>query len=399
MSESAIKVENIGKKYNISHRSRSTNDSLLSALGDGVKSILNSKGSLSSVEEFWALRDVSFVINKGDRVGIIGRNGAGKSTLLKILSGIVKPTSGRIEYEGKMASLLEVGTGFHGDLSGRENIYLNGSILGMSRKEITSRFDEIVSFSEVEQFIDTPVKRYSSGMYVKLAFSVAAHMSPDILILDEVLAVGDAAFQKKCITKMNELSTSYGRTVLFVSHNMNTIRSMCTSALYLEKGNVAATGALDKVITQYQNYFKENISKGISVGIKHLSNSGEWEINTDAQVTVSWEKYRFKPGWHCDIACYSFDGIKLFALQSHSFPNFSSLDPEANAITFTIKNIGFSNSELRMDVGIRDCVDEPYSIVVENCAILSPSDKGLPQYARQDVLVVPETTCKANKYE
>jgi len=196
------------------------------------------KSNFRTREDYWALRDISFQINKGDRVGIIGRNGAGKSTLLKILSRITKPTTGLIEYEGSMASLLEVGTGFHGDLSGRENIYLNGSILGMSKQEIDRRFDEIVDFSEVEQFLDTPVKRYSSGMYVRLAFAVAAHLEPEILIVDEVLAVGDSAFQKKCLGKMNDISRSGGRTILFVSHNLSAIQNLCNKSIVLDKGAI-----------------------------------------------------------------------------------------------------------------------------------------------------------------
>ena len=191
MSDTVIRVENISKVYNLKHKLNEEDKFLF-------KSLFRS-GSKENSEDFWALNDISFSVNKGDKVGVIGRNGAGKSTLLKILSRIVKPSKGRIEYEGRVASLLEVGTGFHPELSGRENIYLNGSILGMSRQEIKRKFDEIVQFSEVENFLDTPVKRYSSGMYVRLAFAVAAHLEPEILIVDEVLAVGDAAFQKKCL--------------------------------------------------------------------------------------------------------------------------------------------------------------------------------------------------------
>jgi lipopolysaccharide transport system ATP-binding protein len=193
---------------------------------------------------------VSFEVNQGDRVGIIGRNGAGKSTLLKVLSRIVTPTSGKITIEGRVASLLEVGTGFHPELTGRENIFLNGSILGMSREEIRSKFDEIVAFSEVEKFLDTPVKRYSSGMYVRLAFSVAAHLEPEILIVDEVLAVGDAAFQKKCLGKMKDVS-GQGRTVLFVSHNMAAVRNLCSKAIFLSKGTVDCYGSIDRVVDKY----------------------------------------------------------------------------------------------------------------------------------------------------
>jgi lipopolysaccharide transport system ATP-binding protein len=197
------------------------------------------KVSDPAIEEFWALKDVSFEIKQGDRVGIIGRNGAGKSTLLKILSRITEPTCGRISIKGRVASLLEVGTGFHPELTGRENIFLNGAILGMSKAEITRKFDEIVAFAEVEKFLDTPVKRYSSGMYVRLAFSVAAHLEPEILIVDEVLAVGDAAFQKKCLGKMKEVGQE-GRTVLFVSHNMSVLQTLCERCLFLQKGHLFA---------------------------------------------------------------------------------------------------------------------------------------------------------------
>ncbi|MEQ1527386.1 MAG: ABC transporter ATP-binding protein [Gallionella sp.] len=201
-------------------------------------------------EEFWALNDVSFDIKQGDRVGIIGRNGAGKSTLLKILSRITEPTSGKISIKGRVASLLEVGTGFHPELSGRENIYLNGAILGMSKAEIKKKFDEIVAFAEVERFLDTPVKRYSSGMYVRLAFAVAAHLEPEILIVDEVLAVGDAQFQKKCMGKMEEVGQE-GRTVLFVSHNMVALKSLCEKAVWLNAGRVVETGRAHDVVSNY----------------------------------------------------------------------------------------------------------------------------------------------------
>jgi lipopolysaccharide transport system ATP-binding protein len=249
MSDIAIRVENISKKYRILHKKKNEEDSLVSAFSNGVRQIFMREKQTS--EEFWALRSIDFEIKRGDRVGIIGRNGAGKSTLLKILSRIVKPTSGRIEYYGRMASLLEVGTGFHGDLTGRENIYLNGSILGMTRREIDARFDEIVAFSEVEQFLDTPVKRYSSGMYVRLAFAVAAHLDPEILVIDEVLAVGDAAFQSKSVGKMEESSRKDGKTILFVSHNMGQIASLCNKGILLNKGCVEAQGEVQPIMKQY----------------------------------------------------------------------------------------------------------------------------------------------------
>jgi lipopolysaccharide transport system ATP-binding protein len=206
----------------------------------------------SAREEFWALKDVGFEINRGEAVGIIGRNGAGKSTLLKILSRITEPTSGRITMDGRVASLLEVGTGFHQELTGRENIFLNGAILGMSKAEIKRKFDEIVAFSEVERFLDTPVKRYSSGMYVRLAFAVAAHLEPEILIVDEVLAVGDAAFQKKCLGKMGQVAKG-GRTVLFVSHNTVAIKALCTKGLYLKDGKRVCFGNIEDAVKEYQS--------------------------------------------------------------------------------------------------------------------------------------------------
>jgi len=253
MSQVAISVENISKKYQLLHKQKNENDSLIAALAGGVKSLLRKNNGSQTEEDFWALKDINFKISQGDRVGIIGRNGAGKSTLLKILSRIVKPTTGRIEFEGRMASLLEVGTGFHGDLSGRENIYLNGSILGMTKREIDARFDEIVDFSEVEKFLDTPVKKYSSGMYVRLAFAVAAHLNSEILIVDEVLAVGDASFQKKSLGKMESASQQSGKTILFVSHNMGQISALCNKGILLNKGRIEAEGNIQSIITQYFN--------------------------------------------------------------------------------------------------------------------------------------------------
>ncbi|BAS59554.1 ABC transporter-like protein [Leptolyngbya boryana NIES-2135] len=262
MSDTVIQVKNLGKKYIIGHKQQRDN-TLRDALTHGFKSFgkrLQHPASSGSREEFWALDDVSFEIRQGDRVGIIGRNGAGKSTLLKVLSRITEPSRGKIVIDGRIASLLEVGTGFHGELTGRENIYLNGAILGMSKAEIGRKFDEIVAFSEVEKFLDTPVKRYSSGMYVRLAFAVAAHLEPEILIVDEVLAVGDAAFQKKCLGKMEDVSTREGRTVLFVSHSMGTVQQLCNHCILLQKGQVTDVGAPERVIG---NYLKSN-----SVGVQ-----------------------------------------------------------------------------------------------------------------------------------
>lgn len=254
MSNEVIKLENISKRYLLGHR-RNAHDGLRHRLEDMLRNPFHwfrnrLQNSKSQKEEFWALKEVSFGVNQGEVVGIIGRNGAGKSTLLKILSRITEPTAGRVRLKGRVASLLEVGTGFHAELTGRENIYLNGAILGMKKIEIRRKFDEIVAFSEVEGFLDTPVKRYSSGMYVRLAFAVAAHLEPEILLVDEVLAVGDAAFQKKCLGKMGEVSRG-GRTILFVSHNMEAVRTLCQRVILIEGGKIGAEGNMESVLETY----------------------------------------------------------------------------------------------------------------------------------------------------
>ncbi|WP_404786669.1 polysaccharide ABC transporter ATP-binding protein [Altericista sp. CCNU0014] len=267
MTDTVIHVENLSKKYVLNHQQQERYTALRDVIANGVKSLgsrfLSSKDAVDpSHEEFWALKDVSFEIKQGDRVGIIGRNGAGKSTLLKILSRITEPTEGRIKIKGRVASLLEVGTGFHPELTGRENIFLNGAILGMEKEEIKRKFDEIVAFAEVERFLDTPVKRYSSGMYVRLAFAVAAHLEPEILIVDEVLAVGDAQFQKKCLGKMEDISKGEGRTILFVSHNMDAIRALCTNGILLSKGAMICQANIDSTIALYSNLSSEmNLDK------------------------------------------------------------------------------------------------------------------------------------------
>lgn len=252
MSQTAIQVDNISKLY---HLGKKASGSLRETISNAVTQRFSRKNSDQPDEtEFWALKDVSFTVNQGDVVGIIGKNGAGKSTLLKILSRITEPTTGRIQINGRVGSLLEVGTGFHPELSGRENIFLNGSILGMRRSEIQAKFDEIVEFSGIEKFIDTPVKRYSSGMYVRLAFSVAAHLEPEVLIIDEVLAVGDAEFQKKCLGKMQDVA-GHGRTVLFVSHNMTAVRNLCKTGVLLNQGTIANIGPISDVISHYESIY------------------------------------------------------------------------------------------------------------------------------------------------
>lgn len=279
MNDVAIRVENLSKLYHIG-RTRVRHDTLRDALRDSLTNQLarvsrsRKNPSQGQDSDLWALRDVSLDVKQGEVIGIIGRNGAGKSTLLKILSRITEPAAGRIELHGRVASLLEVGTGFHPELTGRENVYLNGAILGMRRREIDRKFDEIVVFAEIERFLDTPVKRYSSGMYVRLAFAVAAHLEPEILLVDEVLAVGDVQFQKKCLGKMGEVAEQ-GRTVLFVSHNMGAMRTLCSRAVLLEAGRVQIDGAADVVISRYQNdraaaYYAASASKAGSTHIARV---------------------------------------------------------------------------------------------------------------------------------
>ena len=259
---SVITLENLSKRYLIGHQGnghRTLRDVLADSLSAPARWLRNlqparrgsqSGGDRARFETFWALKDVSFEINEGEVVGVIGRNGAGKSTLLKILSRITEPTTGRVRIKGRVASLLEVGTGFHPELTGRENVFLNGAILGMRREEIKRKFDEIVAFAEIEKFLDTPVKRYSSGMYVRLAFAVAAHLEPEILIIDEVLAVGDHEFQRRCLGKMNEVAHS-GRTVLFVSHNMTAIEDLCSQSVLLKNGMIECSGPTQRVVAHY----------------------------------------------------------------------------------------------------------------------------------------------------
>ncbi|MEB3360450.1 MAG: ABC transporter ATP-binding protein [Synechococcales bacterium] len=262
MSPPIIQVEHLSKRYTLG-RPQAKYQSLRETWSVGGRQLWRRLSrrcrSVEPEESFWALKDVSFAVNQGDRVGIVGRNGAGKSTLLKILSRITEPTVGEIRIRGRVASLLEVGTGFHPELTGRENIFLNGAILGMGRTEICRKFDEIVAFAEVERFLDTPVKRYSSGMYVRLAFAVAAHLEPEILVVDEVLAVGDVQFQNKCLGKMQDVTQS-GRTVLFVSHNMAAIRQLCNTAIFLQQGQLTMVGSSEQVIKHYLNSSQSHAS-------------------------------------------------------------------------------------------------------------------------------------------
>lgn len=265
---SIVQVNNLSKSYIITHEGRESYTALRDVVANKAKKIFSFPMSMRAVklssnitkEEFWALKNVSFDIEQGDRVGIIGRNGAGKSTLLKILSRITEPTGGSIKIKGRVASLLEVGTGFHPELTGRENIFLNGAILGMNRGEIKKHFDTIVDFAEIENFLDTPVKKYSSGMYVRLAFAVAAHLEPEILVVDEVLAVGDAQFQKKCLGKMEDVSKGEGRTVLFVSHNTAALMALCNKGIVLRNGVKVQDDTILSAIAAYNDFGRKDVS-------------------------------------------------------------------------------------------------------------------------------------------
>ena len=315
----AIRASNVSKKYLIGKQKDSS-------FRGSLQGVFNRKETRR--DEFMALNNLSFDIKKGDIVGVIGKNGAGKSTLLKILSQITKPTSGRIEINGRIASLLEVGTGFHPELTGRENIYLNGTILGMTRKEVKAKFDEIVAFSGVEKFIDTAVKHYSSGMYVRLAFAVAAHLEPEILIIDEVLAVGDAEFQEKCLGKMKDVAGE-GRTVIFVSHNMSAIKSICKSGLFLENGKLILLGKIDEIINSYLTSKNEsktsyvstkpidgNIDlsfKRIRLVNKNMEDCGEFICDEDIHITFEFNINSLQKKYNVFIIIKDRYGVPVFS--------------------------------------------------------------------------------------
>jgi lipopolysaccharide transport system ATP-binding protein len=283
MGRSIIEVNGISKKYRLGKLGATSFREEVERFMENWRARRTGvqETAKQSNTDFWSLKDVSFDVQPGEVLGVVGKNGAGKSTLLKIISRITEPTSGEIRIRGRIASLLEVGTGFHPELSGRENVFLNGAILGMSRAEIRQKFDDIVEFAEIGQFIDTPVKRYSSGMYVRLAFAVAAHLEPEILIIDEVLAVGDAEFQAKCLGKMKEVSRSQGRTVLFVSHNMAAVKSLCHRAVWLEKGKVRQIGTAERLVVDYLN---ETAAKSATASSAHglkLLGAGLYQAKDD----------------------------------------------------------------------------------------------------------------------
>jgi lipopolysaccharide transport system ATP-binding protein len=362
-TQPVISVENVSKFYTLSHtNAASSYGSLRDMITESASGLRRSifgkaqKVIAPETEQFWALKDVNFAIKQGEVVGIIGRNGAGKSTLLKILSRITEPSQGRVVLEGRVASLLEVGTGFHPELTGRENIFLNGAVLGMSRAEIKRKFDEIVDFAEVERFLDTPVKRYSSGMYVRLAFAVAAHLEPEILIIDEVLAVGDAEFQRKCLGKMSEVA-GHGRTVLFVSHNLAAVQTLCSRAIYLADGRVIDDGPTSSVVVSYLGRGKSHLKKGSAkAGAKLQLNSIVIDppiVRTGAQVSIQINFTSLREGniRECALLVHSKldERIALIDLRQMGFCPANHY-PGSFDYTFHIPNLSLNEGDYQLGV-------------------------------------------------
>jgi lipopolysaccharide transport system ATP-binding protein len=426
MSDIAIKVEGLSKQYRIGEqerykalrdvitdaatapfrrlRSAFTNGNGNSANGNGHAS----KGSLTSdlrpptSNSFWALDDVSFEVKRGEVVGIIGRNGAGKSTLLKILSRITAPTKGEVRINGRVGSLLEVGTGFHPELSGRENIFLNGAILGMKRAEINRKFDEMVTFAEVEKFIDTPVKRYSSGMYVRLAFAVAAHLEPEILIVDEVLAVGDDAFQKKCLRKMDDAATA-GRTVLFVSHNMSAVQRLCTRCILMDSGRVCVDSDPRTVVPDYlnlaqaspapQQFSLEGQRCEVRIGITDETDTPTriWHFGQKLiiKISISSRVPLIRPA--VDISFHSDNRARLFAFESDKMGQGPEEIVGSWDVTFEIENPGLTIPEIYFDIGVRQNND-PYLVLIRQAARLFSDYSSTPKASLNDCLLYANAT-------
>ena len=348
--------------------------------------------------EFWALKDVSFEVQPGEVVGIIGRNGAGKSTLLKILSRVTEPTSGEIRLRGRVASLLEVGTGFHPELTGRENIFLNGAILGMTKAEIRKKFDEIVAFAEIDEFLDTPVKRYSSGMYVRLAFAVAAHLEPEILVVDEVLAVGDAAFQQKCLGKMSDVAR-HGRTVLFVSHNMGVVNTLTQRCLYLEHGRVAASGPSGEIVEAYLRktleaprangkdlaFHRRDINLDAPARITGIRVNGDRngngalptiELGEGFSMEIELEVSRAIHGAHMTVAVKTMQGQRVTLLVSWDQDYTLVLAPGRHVVTARVKDLPLAPGQYLGDIGIGQSVQSVAFDVIQDFPLFSVVNNG-----------------------
>jgi lipopolysaccharide transport system ATP-binding protein len=394
MSEAIITVSNLGKKYRIAHQgNRPAYTALRDVLASQIARLFQNRkaeknGSKKSMEDFWALKDVSFEIKPGEVVGIIGRNGAGKSTLLKILSRITEPTDGEIRIRGRVASLLEVGTGFHPELTGRENVFLNGAILGMSRAEIKSKFDEIVAFAEVEKFLDTPVKRYSSGMYVRLAFAVAAHLEPEILIVDEVLAVGDAQFQKKCLGKMQDVAKG-GRTVLFVSHNMGVVSTLTQRCIFLQNGSIIAAGESGRIVEMYMarslegteekaadinSYRRDRDGDGIVriTGIWMIGNDRDpavsriIDLGEKLRVEIQLEVSRAMHGANVTVILKNSRGERVIVMVSRDNDFALFLEPGRHLVTLRMGNVPLAPGRYFVDVGVDPAMNaKAYDVILD----------------------------------
>lgn len=366
----AVSVKEISKQYTLGSElmtGQSFREMLLGAIFSPFKKIARLKGRDESQERFWALKNISFEIQPGEIVGVIGRNGAGKSTLLKILSRITTPTEGSVRYSGRLASLLEVGTGFHPELTGRENIFLNGAILGMSRREIEQRMPAIVEFAEIEKFLDTPVKRYSSGMYVRLAFSVAAHLDADILLVDEVLAVGDSKFQKKCIAKMAEAADD-GKTVVFISHNMQAVAALCTRGIWLDKGAIRLDADIDTVLNQYerQSALDETTKRDVVAGndtltlsdisISGMQNSDSNRVNalSSLQIRIAGECKRTISELSLQVGLYHERGERLSLLDSSANLNPARMVMGKFESTCTIAELPLTSGRYTINVALLD---------------------------------------------
>lgn len=363
MSRPVIKVEGLSKRYVLGSQRRGGPggyDTFREALTRRFRGLLRRRepSSADAATEFYALRDVDFAIEPGQIVGIVGRNGAGKSTLLKILSRIVEPTAGRISLRGRVASLLEVGTGFHPELTGRENIFLNGVILGMTRAEVARRFDEIVAFAEVDKFVDTPVKHYSSGMYVRLAFAVAAHLDPEILVVDEVLAVGDAEFQKKCLGKMQEVTSGTGRTVLFVSHNMSAVARLCTRGIFLQNGQLLLTGPIDQVIGAYQSSAKlgraELLRDPAKPRLTRVDVDPEALTRGDFEILVSFASPRPIHPVAVGVVVSSQAGNPLFGVETSMTPEFQPRPASAGVVRLRVPQLALYSGTYQASIWLSE---------------------------------------------
>ena len=413
MSHPVIRVENLGKEYIIGGREKGNEtfrEMLTNSLAAPFRRLRRLKGAVEEEERFWALKDVSFEVQRGEVVGIIGRNGAGKSTLLKILSRITEPTEGEVEIRGRVASLLEVGTGFHPELTGRENIYLNGAILGMSRAEIDRKFDEIVVFAEVEKFLNTPVKRYSSGMYVRLAFAVAAHIDPEVLIVDEVLAVGDRQFQEKCLGRMQSISKKEGKTILFVSHNLDAVQRICSSAIYLRDGQIKLKGDVEFVIDKYTDKAQELKRSADFSYLKERWGSGRikivgMEINDHNKIPVNvlkaGEDYQFIISYEmqaclqeqfnvvASLAISDSRGMTVLLVSSDFEDKYLILQESTGEIYCLIRdfNLAPGNYTLTIFLGriegeVFDCLNNVSQIIVAGGNYFGTGHPGLPDHCK-----------------